>query len=169
MKVIMLKSGFHYVIRPWFRITENGVLVRLADFYDNYCGDHEVIEVSKEVFECMMSAYLEEKRFLMSVDRHYILTSFDEMMTGEMLNMVSDAADDEFFSRSERQLLRYAMKKIDPTLSRRIYLRYFKNMSLCDIACMEGVTPAAISTSLRRGVDALRKIMCNSDDRNTDS
>ncbi len=56
MKVIRLSSGYHYVPRPWYQETENGYRIKPAEFYDNYIGE-PIIEVSKEVFACMMTAY----------------------------------------------------------------------------------------------------------------
>ena len=158
-------SGYHRVMKPRSQKTPTGYLVWLADFYDNYQDSCQTIEVSEQVYFCMMSAYWEEKRFLASVDRHHVPLSFDETLMGELWNAASDATDELCFARLESEALADALTRIDPVLARRVYLRYIMEMSLQEIAGMENVTTAAICTSLQRAITALRKVLCKSDNQ----
>ena len=162
MKVIKLSSGCHYVPRPWFQETESGYLVKPADFYDNYSGTSKVIEVSKDVYECMMTAYYQTKRYYQQYDRHQPLV-FDETETGEALNAASPAADRICFEKLESEAVKELLNRLAPDVSRMIYLRFVEEMSLREIAYAEGTTISRTWRSIQKGLADLKEIIVDSE------
>ena len=118
-------SHRHNIVKPRAEKTESGYIVWLADFYDDYHGNSPTVEVSEQVYLCMMTAYWEEKRYLISVDRHQIPASFDETRMGDCQNVKSDAPDELLFQRVESENLLNTIRQLDPELSNLIYCRYY--------------------------------------------
>ena len=162
MKVIKLSSGCHYVPRPWSQETESGYLVKPAEFYDNYNGTNNVIEVSKDVYECMMTDYYQTKQYYQHYDRHQPLV-FDESETGEVWNTVSPAADQVCFAKLESEVIKELLNRLAPDVSRMIYLRFVEEMSLREIAYAEGTTISRTWRSIQKGMADLKELIVNSE------
>ena len=166
MKVIRYSSGYHYVPRPWYQETENGYRIKPAEFYDNYIGE-TIIEVSKEVFACMMTAYYETKQYYQQYDRHQPLT-FDELLTGAALHILSPSAETICFEHLDSEAMLDLISQLDPKLSRLVYLRYVVEMPLKEIAESEGMSVLKTWRMIQKGLADLKEIIVNSDNEPSD-
>ena len=133
-----------------------------GDFYDNYSGTSKVIEVSKDVYECMMTAYYQTKRYYQQYDRHQPLV-FDETETGEALNAASPAADRICFEKLESEAVKELLNRLAPDVSRMIYLRFVEEMSLREIAYAEGTTISRTWRSIQKGLADLKELIVNTE------
>lgn len=166
MKVIRFSSGCHYVPRPWYQETENGYRIKPAEFYDNYIGE-PIIEVSKEVFACMMTAYYETKQYYQQYDRHQPLT-FDEIITGAAQHILSPSAETICFEHLDSEAMLALMSHLDPKISRLVYLRFVAEMTLTEIAESEGMSVPTTWRMIRKGLADLKEIIVNSDNEPLD-
>ncbi len=162
MKVIQFSSGCHYVIRPWSRQTENGFLIKPAEFYDDYSGAEQEVEVSKEVYDCMMTAYYQMKQYYQQFDRHQPM-EFDEAVTGAVFHTTAPSAEVICFEHLQSEAMVELLRMLDADVARIIYLRFVEELTLREIAESEGMPISRVWRIIQKGLSELRKIIVNSD------
>ena len=79
------------------------------------------------------------------------------------------AYEDDIFERFHPEMVYEPFEEVDweylyqeisvlpATMKRRIYLRYFQNMKLVEIAVQEGVSKQAVGKSIERAIEILRE------------
>lgn len=137
--------------------TSKGNLIRLSDFYKDYCGTPEYVEVSDEVLTFLIESKREEKKIQMRDYRHLASFSFKEKEMAEISGVYEPSTEEILMKAYIFSALHEAIDSLNPTSRRRIILYYFDNLSIKCIAQIEGVTPAAIRQNLEVSISILRK------------
>lgn len=139
-------------------------LIKITDFYAHNCTEQEYVEVNDEVLEFLVQKKREEKKLEMRDYRHLAPFGFDEIETAEMHSIYEKSAEDSYFAELQSMELYEAMGKLKLVFRRRFYLYHVDGLTMEEIAKMEGVSRIAISKSLKKTAEELRRLLCNSDE-----
>lgn len=149
---------------PTVTKTPSGNRICLHEFYPNYQGAEQEIEVSDDVLNCMMTAFREEHSYSMELCRHFVPIPFDEQYMGEMFNLTDASAQDIYEIKETVQQLYHALKQIDSLQAKCFCLYYAEEMTIQQIATEIGISSPKAWRSIQRAVAALRQLMCKNDE-----
>lgn len=132
----------------------------MVEFKDNNCIVHK-IEVSESVYQAFDSFELQDisqiHKYRMHIE-HLELT--DELLSKRLFEKNITIEE-----KVEQQILYEELKKAIEQLSdiqkQRIKVYYFENLSLDEIARKQGTTHQAVSKSIHRGIEELKKSLRN--------
>ena len=131
--------------------------VNMKNLYPYYNHDFEV-EVDDEVYELLNLLKKEERNRRERIRKNKAYYSLDRE-DGIENNALFKTANPEqiYIDKVMNELIIYAIRKLPEKQSIRVYAYYFMNMSVGEIAAIEGVNPSTISKSLNRGIRNLKK------------
>lgn len=118
-------------------------------------GKKVCTEISKEIFELLNQFELEDLSYLNEVDRHYAYSDQTELESHTNSLNLSALPEDMF----EYDDLYAAINKLPEKQRKRLTLYYFHNLTLEEIANLEGVSFQTISKSIELAVKKLSKIL----------
>ena len=136
-----------------------GNVINLSDYYKDVCGGQKTVEVSDEVLECLKACKREENKLAMRDYRHLAPFGLDEVQTGEIFGAFEESAEDTYFTNVQSDELYAAMRTLKPEVARRFYLHHAVGMTMRAIAEQEGVSPTAVSKSIKRAAEKLRELL----------
>lgn len=136
--------------------------IKLKDEYPWYTGD-EYIEVSDEVAEAFAGFIRSEKAHREKVRYHRAFYSLDAGDGIENDIVFVSASPQEIYERKVTQAEIYAaINHLPEKQAKRIYARYFQDMSISQIARIEDVDESSVRESVSRGLRRIEKILKNS-------
>lgn len=131
----------------------------LKSEYPWYTGD-EYIEISDEIANEFEKFSKEEHRYKEKVRYHKAFYSLDEDNgISKSILFVSESPDELYEKKLTNQELYKAISMLSELQSKRIYAYYFQNMSMTQIAEIEGVTKMAVSKSIKAGLKNIEKFL----------
>ena len=123
--------------------------------FSDTTGEKVTTEISREIFELLNQFELEDLSYLNEIDRHYAYSDQTELeLQTNSLNLPS-LPEDMF----EYDDLYAAIKKLPEKQRKRLVLYYFHNLTLEEIARLEGVSFQTISKSIELTVKKLSHIL----------
>lgn len=132
----------------------------MVEFKDNNCIVHK-IEVSESVYQAFDSFELQDISQIHKYRRHIEHLE----LTDELLSKRLFEKNITIEEKVEQQILYEELKKAIEQLSdiqkQRIKVYYFENLSLDEIARKQGTTHQAVSKSIHRGIEELKKSLRN--------
>lgn len=134
------------------------VKVNLRELYPDYYKEDYVIEVPENVAAVILEYERMEAAYRRRVYYHHAQYSLDRSDGIEHSPMVPVPMPHEIFEREVMALALYrALSVLPEKQARRIYGRFFLDLSIEAIASSEGVSAASVSESIRRGLRNLGK------------
>ena len=131
--------------------------INLRDYYPFYTNDLTV-EVPDEVAEVFATFERMEKAYMQRVYYHkayYTLDCSDEIEHSVVFKVLSP---EEIYERKlTKEQLHAAISMLPDKQAKRIYARYILGMSNVEIAKAEGVSKAALTYSIQRGMRELAR------------
>ena len=129
-----------------------------VEFKDNKNILHKV-EISEKVYKAFDKFELEDISQIHKVRSHIEHSELcDETLNKRMINHnpgVDSIVEEQIIAEEIRE----AINKLSETQKRRIKMYYFEDMTLEDIAALEGTTHQAVSKSIRKAVEEIKKIV----------
>lgn len=136
--------------------------IKLKDEYP-WCSGDEYIEVSDEIAEAFAGFMRSEKAYSEKVRYHRAFYSLDAGDGIENDIVFISATPQEIYERKVTQAEIYAaINHLPEKQAKRIYARYFQDMSISQIARIEGVDESSVRESVSRGLRRIEKILKNS-------
>ncbi len=136
--------------------------INLRKLYPLYYMEDYYIEVSDEVAEQIQAAERAEHAYIERIRYHKAYYSLDAGNGIEKDVIFVSKSPQEIYERKlSNEELYAAINKLPDKQAKRIYARYFQNMSLTDIAKIEGVSVTAVRTSIERALKSIEKILKN--------
>ena len=136
--------------------------INLRKLYPLYYTEDYYIEVSDEVAEQIKSADRVEHAYTERIRYHKAYYSLDAGDGIEKDAVFISKTPQEIYERKlSNEDLSAAINKLPDKQAKRIYARYFQNMSLTDIARVEHVDVAAVKRSIDRALKCIAKILKN--------
>lgn len=132
--------------------------INLRKIYPLYYTEDCYIEVSDEVAEQIAKADRAEHAYIERTRRHKAYYSLDagDGIENEIA-FVSMSLQEIYERKLSNEELYAAINELSDKQAKRIYARYFQNMSLTDIAQVEGVSVTAIKYSIDKALKNIAK------------
>ena len=131
-----------------------------VEFVDNRKVKHK-IAISVEVYKAFDKFELEDISQIHKFRKHIEHSEvYEETLNSRMMDKPI-TLEEEVEEKIIFEELKQIIDNLSETQKRRIKMYYFENMSLEQIAKIEGTTHQAISKSISKGIDEIKKIMKN--------
>ncbi len=134
--------------------------VYTVEFVDNKKVVHKV-EISEKVYQAFDKFELEDISQIHKFRRHIEHSEiFEETLNNRMVDKpitIEEEVEDKLLMEELKQ----AINQLSDTQKRRVKLYYFEDMTVEDIAALEGTTHQAVSKSIRKAVEEIKKITKN--------
>lgn len=135
--------------------------LRLKDEYPWYTGE-EYIEVSDEIAEVFKQFSKDEHRQKEKIRYHRAFYSLDAGDGIENDILFISATPQELYERKLTQEELYAaINQLPEKQAKRIYARYFQDMTVSQIAKIEGVDESSVRETITRGLIQVEKFLKN--------
>lgn len=136
---------------------ENKKVYRV-EFVDNKKVIHNV-EISLEVYEAFDKFELEDISQIHKYRSHIEHSEiYEESLNARSVHKPI-SVEEEVESKIIFEKLKLAINQLSTIQKRRIKMYYFEDMTLEEIAKIEGATHQAISKSINKGIEEIKKIM----------
>ncbi|MCM1062265.1 MAG: sigma-70 family RNA polymerase sigma factor [Eubacterium sp.] len=136
--------------------------INLRELYPLYYTEDYYIEVSDEVAEQIKSADRAEHAYTEKIRYHKAYYSLDAGDDIEKESAFVSRTPQEIYERKlYNEELYAAISELPDKQAKRIYARYFQNMSLTDIAKTEGISVTAVKSSIDRALRSIARILKN--------
>lgn len=133
--------------------------IKLKDEYP-WCSGDEYIEVSDEIAEAFAGFMRSEKAYREKVRYHRAFYSLDAGDGIENDIVFISATPQEIYERKVTQAEIYAaINHLSEKQAKRIYARYFQDMTITQIAKIEHTSITAISKSINKGLKKIEEIL----------
>lgn len=133
--------------------------LRLKDEYPWYTGE-EYIEVSDEIAEMFKQFSKDEHRQKEKIRYHRAFYSLDAGDGIEKDILFISATPQELYERKLTQEELYAaINQLPEKQAKRIYARYFQDMTISQIAKIEGVDESSVRETITRGLIQIEKFL----------
>lgn len=131
-----------------------------VEFVDNKKVIHK-IAISVEVYKAFDSFELEDISQIHKFRKHIEHSEvYEETLNTRMISKPV-SVEEEVESKIEYEELKNAIDQLSDIQKRRIKMYYFEDMTLEQIATIEGATHQAISKSINKGIEEIKKIINN--------
>ena len=131
-----------------------------VEFVDNKKVMHK-IAISVEVYKAFDTFELEDISQIHKFRKHIEHSEvYEETLNARMMDKPI-TIEEEVEEKILMEELKTLIDGLSDTQKRRIKMYYFENMTLEQIAKMEGTTHQAISKSISKGIEEIKKIMKN--------
>lgn len=118
----------------------------------------KTIEVSEEIYQAMNQFELDDLKILHEFERHIEHSEVYEETLYNRLFYKEKSLEDIVIMTNLKQDLIHIMKFLPYCQRKRIILYFFQNLSLEQIANIEGTSHQAISKSIKSGISKMRKM-----------
>ena len=136
--------------------------INLRKIYPLYYTEDYYIEVSDEVAEQIARAERAEHAYRERTRVHKAYYSLDAGDGIEKDILFVQMSPQELYERKVSKTEMYAaINALPEKQAKRIYAHFFLNMSISEIARIEGVKHQPVQTSIRRGLKKISKILKN--------
>ncbi|MBQ2664031.1 MAG: sigma-70 family RNA polymerase sigma factor [Clostridia bacterium] len=136
--------------------------VNLRKLYPLYYKEDFYIEVSDNVAEQLAVLERIEHAFIERTRYHRAYYSLDAGDGIERDILFVQMSPQELYERKlSNEELYSAMNKLPEKQAKRLYAYYFQNMSMSDIARIEGVSKVAVRESIEKGLSKIAQILKN--------
>ena len=133
--------------------------IRLKDEYPWYSGN-EYIEVADEIADVFTQSKKETENQRVKAIYHKAFYSLDAGDGIEKDILYVSATPDELYEKKLTQEELYsAISQLPEKQAKRIYARFFQDMTMTEIAKIESVSVMAISKSIEAGLKKIEKIL----------
>lgn len=136
--------------------------INLRVYYPAYYKQDYFIEVSDDVYEALEKADRQETAYSRRKRKYkanYYLTDDSYIEHNALSLMIIPTPCEICEAAALKERLNIALENLSEKQARRIYERYFFNMSLKDIAEMEGITITPVNKSILLGLKKLKKFL----------
>ncbi len=131
-----------------------------VEFVDNKKVIHK-IAISVEVYNAFDSFELEDISQIHKFRKHIEHSEvYEETLNTRMISKPT-SIEEEVENKIIYEELKVAINQLSDIQKRRIKMYYFEDMTLEQIAAVEGATHQAISKSINKGIEEIKKIMKN--------
>ena len=131
-----------------------------VEFVDNKKVTHK-IAISVEVYKAFDSFELEDISQIHKFRKHIEHSEvYEETLNNRMIHKPT-SLEDEVETKIMFEELKEAISRLSDVQKRRIKMYYFEEMTLEQIATVEGATHQAISKSINKGNEEIKKMMKN--------
>ena len=128
----------------------------MVEFKDYICTVHK-IEVAESVYKAFDSFELEDISQIHKYRRHIEHLELTDELLSKRLFEKSVTIEEKVEKQIMYEELKKAIDQLSDIQKQRIKMYYFENLSLDEIAKKEGTTHQAISKSIHRGLEELKK------------
>lgn len=136
--------------------------INLKELYPLYYTANCFIEVSDEVAEQLIKADRYEHAYIERDRKNKAIYSLDVGDGIENAILFREMSPQEIYERKVSNAELYAAINILPEIqAKRIYAHFFQNMSMTEIARIEGVKRQPVQRSICRGLKKISKILKN--------
>lgn len=137
--------------------------INLRKLYPLYYIEDCYIEVSDEVAEQIKQSERKEHAYIERARYHKAYYSLDAGGGIEKDILFVQMSPTEIYERkTTNEELYKAINSLPEKQAKRIYAHFFQNMSITEIARVEGVSPASVKIIIDRGLRKIAKILKNS-------
>lgn len=131
--------------------------INLRELYPDTYKTDTYVEVTDEVLEAIkaqdrMEAALERKKYRYKAN--YSLDRGDGIEYSALFPPLSP--EESVLQQAQREKVYAAIIALPSKQAKRIYARFYLNMTVTDIASAEGVSPRRIRDSIQKGLEALK-------------
>jgi len=132
----------------------------VVEFKDNKNNTHKV-EISEEVYKAFDKFELEDISQIHKYRKHIEHSEvFEETLMHRAINKPI-SIEEEVEGKLLFEDLRNAINQLSEVQKRRIKMYYFENMNVKEIALIENTTHQAVSKSIRKGIEEIKKNIKN--------
>lgn len=136
---------------------KNAYIVEFKDISNQF---HKV-EVSEKVFKAFDKFELEDISQIHKYRKHIEHSEvYEETLMHRAINRPI-SIEEELEEKMLYEELRNAINQLSEVQKRRIKMYYFENMNVEEIALVENTTHQAVSKSIRKGIEEIKKIIKN--------
>lgn len=131
-----------------------------VEFIDNKKVIHK-IAISVEIYNAFDSFELEDISQIHKFRKHIEHSEvYEETLNNRMIHKPI-SLEEEVELKILFEEVKQALSKLSDVQKRRIKMYYFEDMTLEQIAAVEGATHQAISKSINKGIEEIKKMMKN--------
>ncbi len=131
-----------------------------VEFIDNKRVIHK-IAISVEIYNAFDSFELEDISQIHKFRKHIEHSEvYEETLNNRMIHKPI-SLEEEVESKILFEEVKQALSKLSDVQKRRIKMYYFEDMTLEQIAAVEGATHQAISKSINKGIEEIKKMIKN--------
>lgn len=131
-----------------------------VEFVDNLNKLH-VIEITEEIYKAFDKFELEDISQIHKFRKHIEHSEIYEETLYKRMMKNSIPLEEEVENKLLMEELKKAIDQLSEVQKKRVKLYYFEDMTVEEIADLEGTTHQAISKSVRKAVEEIKKIMKN--------
>lgn len=136
----------------------NNIRIRVKDFYKNAVGESEYVYVTKEVYEALSETFRKEAHAQTMRDlRHMVLEGYEEGTTEELMIDKNELLEEQIIKRMEKEVLYNAVQSLTEVQRERLYLYFFEELTIREIAKKQGVTRNAVWKSIQGIITQIKK------------
>lgn len=132
----------------------------MVEFKDHNCIIHK-IEVSESVYKAFDSFELQDISQIHKYRRHIEHLELTDELLSKRLFEKNITVEETVEKQIMYEELKKAIDQLSDIQKQRIKMYYFENFSLDEIAKKQGTTHQAVSKSIRRGIEELKKNLKN--------
>lgn len=137
--------------------------INLKDFY-HFIESDQIVEISDAVYDVFEEYERQEKNYREKIRRNKAYYSLDRSDGIENSIVILVATPPELLAQKEvEEMLYKAIQQLPYKQARRLYMYYYLNMSMRQIAKSEKVHRSRISASIMLGLKNLRLMLENRD------
>jgi len=130
------------------------VEIRICDFYPHSPDKNKTQVISFELFNCIARKFILHEKAEQKSDKRHIATDTSAKDVASEFDVL-----DEILKAERDLILMSALKKLTEIQYRRIWLKYFENLTFTEIANKELVDEKAIRKSIEQALKKLYKIL----------
>lgn len=129
--------------------------INLRDLYPDVYTEDTFVEVTEEVLAVFLADRKAQAAYKRQLYRHQALLTLDDTraIKGAVLQNPEEIIED----RQLREHLYNALMALPEKQAKRIYARFYLDMTVKEIAQAEGVEPSMVYRSIRCGLSHLKK------------
>ena len=149
-----------YKDNPYILDLNDNLGIYTVSFKDSL-GKLKRVEVTEEVFNLLDKFELEDLSEMNEFDNHIEESELNETTLHNRLKKKPSLLEDEILNKLYCEGVFSLLNELPELQRKRIKMYYFSNMTLDEIAKIEGTTHQAISKSINNGIRKLQKLVKN--------
>ncbi len=149
-----------YKDNPYILDLDDNLGIYTVSFKDSL-GKLKRVEVTEEVFNLLDKFELEDLSEMTEFDNHIEHSELTETTLHNRLKNKPSLLEDEILNKLYCEGVFSLLNELPELQRKRIKMYYFSNMTLDEIAKIEGTTHQAISKSINNGIRKLQKLVKN--------
>ena len=152
--------------KPFAKIDGYELFVRNGAYYVRFSDSNHVIQeakVTKNQFAAFLKSVAQAKKEKNEQDRHIEQSELTEATLQRRMTNKPLSLDERLIADIENERLRQAIKKLPELSQKRIYLYFYEQMTLEQIARIEGIEIYPVWISIQIALKKLRTILGEND------